>query len=694
MDGAETFFTTLQKYATRDTFQASALHPFASSSETSTSELRGLLDAANLLSQSLNLHATLPLSNPKLVSTLRQHANIQSTLYSSEQTISQTIETLRKSHSKASYVEDIPLDRPQIPTYCLSRLETWGTSAGMECFREEEKEGKILLVMGGKVLVVDVEVSLDRTFPEDPVMRLSNVKTSYAVPSASAGASNAVGSTTLDVFLTEIIKRFLDEAQKPEEKQDCAETARLGKAVASSLQYLMSLDALAAMEGDSGLRWFGEVDRLASTVNGLTKSEAIAVSRSLSLDPTPLDIFLLRAHSLPLPYTTSPTMSFLVHMSPLSYLTLLRTSTTYKEPSESSNARTVDIPLPHIRSYLNSEPKPSGVTLASLHLVQRDLPQIPMVDDSMSMGLPAWPSLRPAFSLLSSPEETTYEFPGPEGGSDTPKYRWELDFTEGGRSRGMIMTQSRMHEIETIVNPLGAMASAGMEGMRMMAFGGGSWIDLLLNPNALVLVSPERYTAVYISPTSAHPDLQLRLTAPEEPGFLLERVQVRNMKEVWGILEVVKEQAWLNQVLLGCEWTPEGLAPQGNSEPEDDDAEVTENDLQAVLNGTIKPRKIPVNVYVPSSTDPDPAHHPLYDSSLSTFQSPSRPRIVMTAPERPSISGLMEITVSYQPEKERGVAVSVLGALGSELGMDVMEEVCRRGGAFGLPGRLWSAAGV
>ncbi|KZT20118.1 hypothetical protein NEOLEDRAFT_1076393 [Neolentinus lepideus HHB14362 ss-1] len=694
MNDAETFLTALQKYATSDAFASNALHPFSTSSETSTSELRGLLDATSLLSQSLNLHATLPYSNPKLVSTLRQHANIQSTFHSSEQTIAQTIATLRKSHSKTAYVEDIPLDRSQVPSYCLARLEAWGTSAGMECFREEERDGKILLVVGGKVLVVDVEVSLDRTSADNPVLHLSNVKTSYAVPSASVGTGNAVGSTSLDIFLTEVIKRFLAEAQKPEERQDYAETARLGTVVAKSFEYLMSLDALAAKEGDSGLRWFGEVDRLASTIGGLTKSEAEAVSRSLSLNPMPLDIFLLRAHSLPLPYTTSPTMSFLVHISPFSYLTLLRTCIIHREPL--STSVTVDIPLPQLRSYLNSQPKPPGVTVASLHLVQEDQPQILMADDSMSMGIPAFLSVRPMFPLLSSPEETAYEFPVPEAAPHTQRqnYRWELDFTEGGRVRGVVITQTRMHEIETIVSPLGGIAAAGMEGMRMMSFGEGSWIDLLLNPNAPTLISPERYTAVYASPTRVHPDLQLRLTAPEEPGFFLERVQVRNMKEVWGILEVVKEQAWLNQILLGCEWSPEGLAHPGKLEFEDDDVEVTEDDLQAVLNGTITPRKIPVNVYVPSSTDPDPAHHPLYDSSLSTFQSLSRPRIVTTSPERPPISGLMEITVSYQPEKEKGVAVSVVGALGSELDVGVMEEICRRGGVLGLPGRLWSSGGA
>jgi hypothetical protein len=69
-------------------------------------------------------------------------------------------------------------------------------------------------------------------------------------------------------------------------------------------------------------------------------------------------------------------------------------------------------------------------------------------------------------------------------------------------------------------------------------------------------VSPERYTAIYVnifvyiwerithnvyfqkSPNAIHPPLQLRLMATEEPGFLLERVPVHSMKEVWGILEV------------------------------------------------------------------------------------------------------------------------------------------------------------
>lgn len=48
--------------------------------------------------------------------------------------------------------------------------------------------------------------------------------------------------------------------------------------------------------------------------------------------------------------------------------------------------------------------------------------------------------------------------------------------------------------------------------------------------------------------------------------------------------QVVREQCWLNEVLLGCHWTPEGL----NSEEDivDDSTVATEEELEAVLAGT------------------------------------------------------------------------------------------------------------
>ena len=47
-------------------------------------------------------------------------------------------------------------------------------------------------------------------------------------------------------------------------------------------------------------------------------------SRALALPKAPLDILLLRGHALPIPYLTSPSISFLTHISPMGYLALMR----------------------------------------------------------------------------------------------------------------------------------------------------------------------------------------------------------------------------------------------------------------------------------------------------------------------------------------------------------------------------------
>jgi len=53
------------------------------------------------------------------------------------------------------------------------------------------------------------------------------------------------------------------------------------------------------------------------------------------------------------------------------------------------------------------------------------------------------------------------------------------------------------------------------------------------------------------------------------------------MKEVWGVLEVVREQCWLNKTLRGCNWVTEGLTTK---KEEVDESSVTDADLQAALH--------------------------------------------------------------------------------------------------------------
>jgi hypothetical protein len=59
-------------------------------------------------------------------------------------------------------------------------------------------------------------------------------------------------------------------------------------------------------------------------------------------------------------------------------------------------------------------------------------------------------------------------------------------------------------------------------------------------------------------------------------------------------------------------------------------------------------------------------------------------------------SGMLEISVAHDARAPKGVKVEVgneagLG-VGAGVNVDVLEEVCRRGGAMGLAGRVWAAA--
>jgi hypothetical protein len=89
-----------------------------------------------------------------------------------------------------------------------------------------------------------------------------------------------------------------------------------------------------------------------------------------------------------------------------------------------------------------------------------------------------------------------------------------------------------------------------------------------------------------------------------------------------------------------------------------------------------------------------PAPDPIFDPVDITAVPQHTTKIVMTSPERPPITGLVEISVEFDVTRTRGVAVHIDGALGADLKPEAMEEVCRRGGALGLPGRAWAKSHV
>lgn len=146
----------------------------------------------------------------------------------------------------------------------------------MEAFKEEELQGKLTVVLGGKVLVMDVDFKVSREDPLNPKLDVGGLKTSYASPS---GGATTEGSISMNGFLANVFKGYLEEVQKPTDEQDVLMAATLGRAFSAHLKYLMKLDLLASQEGDSGIRWFSDIDSLALAIEGHAKAEANIISR-------------------------------------------------------------------------------------------------------------------------------------------------------------------------------------------------------------------------------------------------------------------------------------------------------------------------------------------------------------------------------------------------------------------------------
>ncbi len=174
----------------------------------------------------------------------------------------------------------------------------------------------------------------------------------------------------------------------------------------------------------------------------------------------PLDVLLLRGHALSLPYLHSPTLCFLVYLSPRAYLSLQRSAPVTVAPQLPS----FDISSSHLYNCLNSDLSLPGVTRAALTLVP--LPQ--------TSSTPADPLLssQPLFPLAPSALGFTHNFSLPMG-PDAGKYGWVLTF-----GKGIVMSQSRMLKIASVVQPHHQLSYTGTG--PSLSFVTGGWVDMLV----------------------------------------------------------------------------------------------------------------------------------------------------------------------------------------------------------------------
>lgn len=590
-----------------DNIHISGLHPFSSSSDKTVSFLHSLLDTTARVAHSVTLHSTTAVNDSRTVSLLREQSTGQHLLHLSRTQVARTIGAAQERRRSDTWY-----DGPSDGSSALARISAWSSAVGMQAFPEAAAG---TLVLGGKVLVLDVALIPEPT-----------VHASYA------GSAEGRDSPTMDAFFSRLVSGVSKGGD--------------GRRLRDALGYLMRLDELAAHEGNGGARWFSEVDALSKELTKFTQAEAAFLAQVTGYSSVPLDVLLLRGHALGLPYLHSPTLCFLVYLSPRAYLSLQRSAlaTTPTQPP------TFDISSTHLYNCLSEDHPPTGVTRATLTLVPLSaLPHAPPSSaDPLLSG-------RPSFPLAPNAIGFSYDFPLPAG-PDAGKYGWVLAF-----GAGIVMSQSRMLDIARVVQPHEQLSYTGTG--PGLSFVTGSWVDMLLNSEGAL--SSERYTATYVSPTNMHPPLRLTLTAPDEPAFLLERVQVYNMQEVWAVLEIVREQCWLNEILNAIAWMPEVVA--GPPIGENPEAGATEEELRALLSGTYTPLSIPVNVYVVA-----PA------------------AVVLTFPERPPMPGMVSISVLLNGPA--GATVEVQGAMGADVQMSTLEEAVRRGGALALPGRVWAAS--
>lgn len=151
----------------------------------------------------------------------------------------------------------------------------------MEAYKDEEKDGRIAVVYGGKVLVIEVDLHIEResTTSSAPRVSATNVKTSHAVSSRGTGNALAERSKSLDAFILETWNRYLAEVQSNDNPEKSHRAAYLADKIQDHLKYLMKLDALASKEGDQGIRWFNEAELLSSVTEQVMKAEVDSLTK-------------------------------------------------------------------------------------------------------------------------------------------------------------------------------------------------------------------------------------------------------------------------------------------------------------------------------------------------------------------------------------------------------------------------------
>jgi hypothetical protein len=403
-------------------------HPLSTAYNTVAAPLGAILNTTHHLNHALNQLNDLPLGEnaTKLVALMKEHTALTSSVNQSA-TASLSLSSLVQESHRAIYPDTSPPDP--------AKIAEWGRNLGMEAFVDGSTT-----VLAGKVLVLDIDLN-------DHVA----VKTSFANNNNHTG--NASAAPELDAFLAREVTRWIHAARcaagidmvSGHLKEDPAiEAARRSRAIQQHFRYLMMLDGLAAAENEKGLRWFTEPTVISDHIRKQVSAYAcsflrLALPLTSDAQSSPqiqtLDK-LLTQHALPLPFLVTPSLSFLVWLSPRAYLQIFRSSPSSKQPS----IWNIDVPIAHLKTSLQDIPE--DVTIATLKLVPSTDVISPAIDSSDASG---------DHVLLNA-----------------PSHMWVLDFTAKLPQNGVVMSQNRMRVIQGIIESHAIDLNSGIRNMSSM----------------------------------------------------------------------------------------------------------------------------------------------------------------------------------------------------------------------------------
>ncbi|KAG8738060.1 hypothetical protein FRC10_007305 [Ceratobasidium sp. 414] len=459
------------------------MHTYATKSP-SQSFLKEILDVTQSISHALVTMA--PITDSKVISLLREQANHDQIVFERQDLNRRADELLQ--HQPELWTQDIPLDQALRPDFILSSVERWGKNAKMEVYQGDEN-GQNSITCAGSAVVLDLLFQKSGSEAGVPTIKLVSLKSSYPTSSESAPVTQPL--TTVEKLLASGLTAYMDEVLH--EQVDAQKATQLASRVIEHIEYIMSLDAQAAQEaetGGTGARWFAEVGILSPKVVDLGCKEAMGLCRQvcccfnpppplctygslsqLKTSKVPLDIFLRRAHALTLVNLNSPSISFLISILPIVYLSLLKASASQPEHPASDPQPNIDVSITLLRRFMTQHPTPPGITTCNLILSPCS-----QLDTGSIHSTPPRP---PQFLLLDNTPipSLLHNFPLPGGDS-----AWVLDFGV----KGLVMRRSAMH---ALVQALGHIMDTDvvLSGMGFLNLGMGlinedsrGWVDMLL----------------------------------------------------------------------------------------------------------------------------------------------------------------------------------------------------------------------